>query len=83
MERIRPGSAVSLAILLGIGQPLGACAGTLNGTVTDRGQPLAGAMVTAFSSDQKRRETVYADAAGRYSLSVDFAGKLSVRARAP
>jgi len=49
----------------------------------DQGKPLPGAMVTAFSADKQRRETVYADAAGRYTLSVDFAGKLTVRARAP
>jgi streptogramin lyase len=63
--------------------PASGHAGTISGTVMDQGKPLPGAMVTAFSTDNKRRETVYADATGRYALTVDFAGKLSVRARAP
>ncbi len=58
-------------------------AGTLSGTVTSDGQPVAGAMVTAFDAKQTRRDTVYTDAQGRYTLSVDFGGKLQVRARAP
>lgn len=62
---------------------LPAQAGTLTGTVQSAGQPVAGAMVTAFDEAAKRRDTVYTDAAGRYTLRVDFAGKLNIRARAP
>ncbi|MBV8500339.1 MAG: carboxypeptidase regulatory-like domain-containing protein [Paucibacter sp.] len=58
-------------------------AGTIAGTVTTAGQPLAGAMVTAFDGAQKRRDTVYTDALGNYTLNVDFGGKLTLRARAP
>ena len=62
---------------------LQAPAGTLSGTVSSEGKPLAGAMVTAFDSAKKRRDTAYTDAAGHYRLSVDFGGPISVRARAP
>jgi len=58
-------------------------AGTLHGTVSSGGQPVAGAMVTAIDASEKRRDTVYADAQGRFTLSVDFAGAMTVRARAP
>ncbi|TXH87008.1 MAG: hypothetical protein E6Q78_15795 [Rhodoferax sp.] len=81
MNLLRKGSAVSLALMAWGCLP--AHAGVLSGTVTEQGQPLAGTMVTVFSADNQRRETVYADAQGRYSLRVDFAGKLRVRARKP
>lgn len=69
--------------LAAAGAALSAHAGTLTGTVASGGQPVAGAMVTAIDATQKRRDTVYTDAQGRYTLSVDFAGKLTLRARAP
>ncbi len=72
------GSAAVLALGL-IGTA--ASAGTMTGTVVSNGAPIAGAMVTAFSPDQKRRDTAYTDASGRYTLSVDFGGKFNVRAR--
>jgi sugar lactone lactonase YvrE len=62
---------------------LGAHAGTLTGSVTTGGQPVAGAMVTAIDATAKRRDTVYTDAQGRFTLSVDFVGQMTVRARAP
>lgn len=83
MKPLHAGLAVSLSLATLMSAPASAHAGTINGTVTDQGKPLPGAMVTAFSADNKRRETVYADAAGRYTLTMDFAGKLTVRARAP
>jgi len=54
----------------------------LSGSVLAEGQPIAGAMVTVFDPNGRRRETVYVDANGHYRLVVDFAGGLSVRARA-
>jgi len=63
---------------LGIAQ-----AATIQGTVMHDGQPVAGAMVTAIDPSERRRDTVYSDAQGRFSLNVDFAGAMTVRARAP
>jgi len=83
MKPLHTGLAVSLSLAALMTAPASGHAGTISGTVMDQGKPLPGAMVTAFSADNKRRETVYADAAGRYTLTVDFAGKLTVRARAP
>ena len=52
--------------------------GVVQGQVkTVDGKPLAGAMVTAFDPQQKRRDTVYSDATGNFVLRVDFAGKLT------
>jgi virginiamycin B lyase len=73
-------SAASALALLVIGT---ADAATITGSVTTEGRPLAGAMVTAFAPDAKRRDTVYTDAQGHFTLSVDFAGEVNVRARAP
>ncbi|HET8871050.1 MAG TPA: carboxypeptidase regulatory-like domain-containing protein [Aquabacterium sp.] len=56
---------------------------SLSGMVTSNGSPVAGAMVTAFDAHQKRRDTVYTDASGQYTLNIDFDGKLQIRARAP
>ena len=76
-------SLVCLAFPLAMLMPSQGEAGTITGSVSDHGQAIAGAMVTAFSPDQKRRETVYTDGQGRFSLSVDFAGDLTLRARMP
>lgn len=83
MKPLHTGLAVSLSLAALVTAPASGHAGTISGAVMNEGKPLAGAMVTAFSADTKRRETVYADAAGRYTLSVDFGGRLNVRARAP
>jgi len=57
---------------------------TLVGEVrTVRGLPIAGAMITAFSSDGKRRITAYSHTDGSYKLPLTFAGELPVRARTP
>ena len=60
-----------------------AAAGTVSGRVMSGGKPVPGAMVTAFDEAKTRRDTVYSDAQGRYRLTIDFAGKVSLRARAP
>ena len=74
-------AAIGAAALALLAAPAGAA--TFSGTVTSQGQPVAGAMVTAFDAAKKRRDTVYTDAAGRYRLSVDFGGAIGLRARAP
>jgi streptogramin lyase len=60
-----------------------ASAGMLEGTVTTAaGQAVSGAMVTVFSANRMRKETVFTDAEGRYRIDVSFSGDLTVRARA-
>ena len=51
--------------------------------MTSGGKPIAGAIVTVFDETKTRRDTVYADAQGRYSLATDICGKISGRARTP
>ena len=75
-------SILGLAAVLGTALSSGAIAGTVKGQLTSDGKPVIGAMVTAFAAGDKRRDTVYSDAAGHYSLTVDFAGKIKVRQRA-
>lgn len=61
----------------------GAQAASLAGQVTNGdGRPVAGAMVSVFAADGKRRETVYTAADGRYAIRTPFGGELKVRARA-
>jgi len=75
-------AAMSVALCT-LGTSLSASAGTLEGVVTtSEGQPVSGAMVTVFSADRMRKETVFTDAAGRYLIVVDYDGELTVRARA-
>ena len=82
--KLRTGpSILGLAAMLGTALSSGAIAGTVKGQLTSDGKPVVGAMVTAFAAGDKRRDTVYSDAAGHYSLTVDFAGKIKVRVRAP
>jgi streptogramin lyase len=76
-------SILSFAAALGTLLSSGAMAGTVSGQLTSDGKPVVGAMVTAFAADNKQRDTVYSDADGHYSLTVDFAGKIKVRVRAP
>ena len=45
--------------------------------------PVSGAMVTAFNEDENRRLTAYSDGGGRYSLPLNFVGKISLRVRTP
>jgi len=57
---------------------------TLTGQVqTARGMPISGAMITAFSSDRKKRITAYSHPNGSYKLPLTFAGEILVRARTP
>ncbi|WP_040664099.1 carboxypeptidase regulatory-like domain-containing protein [Nitrococcus mobilis] len=59
-------------------------AGTLEGIVTTPAdQPINGAMVTVFSTDRLRKETVFTNGDGRYFIDVSFGGELTVRARVP
>ncbi len=58
-------------------------AATLEGTVTaPSGHAVSGAMVTVFSSDRMRKETVFTNAQGQYLIVPSFDGELTVRARA-
>ena len=83
MNPVLKGSAISLSMLAGLSLPNAGSAGSLSGSVTEKGLPVTGAMVTAFSPNLKMRETVYTDSKGQYTLQVEFAGKLTVRVRAP
>jgi hypothetical protein len=77
-------SLVALGILLNMaGASSSASAATLNGVVTtSTGQPVNGAMVTVFSANRLRKQTVFTNAEGRYLIVVDYEGDLTVRARA-
>jgi streptogramin lyase len=77
-------SFMALGILLNMtGAPSSARAATLDGVVeTSAGQPVDGAMVTVFSADRMRKQTVFTDPEGRYLIVVDYEGELTVRARA-
>jgi streptogramin lyase len=76
-------SILGVAAMLGTALSSSAMAGTVNGRLTSDGKPVVGAMVTAFGTNNKQRDTVYSDADGRYSLATDIAGKIKVRVRAP
>lgn len=78
MKSIFHGSILALALLLPRAQ-----AALLTGTVTSAGQPLAGAMVTAIDASKERRDTAYTDAQGRFTLPVNFTGRIQLRARMP
>ena len=59
-------------------------AATLTGSVvTTDGQPVAGALVTLWNEAKNRKETVYTNEKGSYTLSTGFAGKVTLRGRAP
>ena len=81
---LKRATTVTLGILLGmVGHPLSASAATVDGMVkTSTGQPVSGAMVTVFSANRMRKQTVFTDAEGRYLIVVDYEGQLTVRARA-
>ena len=73
-----------LGILLSVlGATSSASAATLDGSVqTSDGQAVAGAMVTVFSANRMRKQTVFTDEQGRYLIVVDYDGELTIRARA-
>ena len=75
---------VTLCVSLGIvGSSSPAQAATLDGIVTtSAGEPVNGAMVTVFSANRMRKQTVFTDGDGRYLIVVDYEGDLTVRARA-
>ena len=68
-------------LLLAAAAPVHA-AGFTGKVQDERGQPLAGVMVSVFNAAQDRKETVYTTADGRYAIQTPFAGTLTVRARA-
>ncbi|MHA1165631.1 MAG: carboxypeptidase-like regulatory domain-containing protein [Alphaproteobacteria bacterium] len=47
---------------------------------TGNGQPIPGVLVSLFSADKNRKETVYTNAEGRYALRTAFTGALTMRA---
>ena len=57
----------TLGVLLStLGPTFSASAATLDGVVkTSTGQPVNGAMVTVFSANRMRKQTVFTDAEGR------------------
>jgi hypothetical protein len=77
-------TATALGIFLSMVAPaFSASAATLEGVVTtSAGQPVNGAMVTVFSANRMRKQTVFTDPEGRYLVVVDYEGQLTVRARA-
>lgn len=70
-------------VLCTLGSSRSASAAILDGVVTtSAGQPVSGAMVTVFSANRMRKNTVFTNAVGRYLVVVDYEGELTVRARA-
>ncbi len=65
MIHIRLKRASFLLLLGAQAVSLGAAAGTLSGTVSSAGPPLAGAMVPVFDAAPARRDTLYPDHNGR------------------
>ncbi|UCH28783.1 MAG: carboxypeptidase regulatory-like domain-containing protein [Myxococcales bacterium] len=79
--KLLPGLLGAILFLVQSAAP--AAAATLEGTVTtSTGQAVSGAMVTVFSANRMRKETVFTDAQGRYVIVVGYDGNLTVRARA-
>jgi streptogramin lyase len=59
-----------------------ASAASFTGTVTlPDGRPAFGAMLSVFSADQTRKQTVYTAADGSYAIVTPFEGSLVLRAR--
>jgi virginiamycin B lyase len=83
---MKPAHAVqaTLGILVAIAGLLGASAhaASFTGTVSlPDGKPAFGAMVTVFDAAREKRETVYTDAQGRYTIRTAYAGALDIRVR--
>lgn len=57
-------------------------AATLTGKVTAQDVPVAGALVTLWNEAHNRKETVYSNSSGEYSLSTGFSGMVTLRGRA-
>ena len=79
------GSATLLALMVLVLPLLGpANAARLIGAVaTDKEQPVAGAMVSLFEYQTKRKITVYSDFQGRFVLESNITGEAVLRVRAP
>lgn len=75
------GALVAMLTLAANGAALG---GTLAGNVKGpAGQRIAGALVTVIDTERGLGESVYSDAAGRFSLKTKLSGALVLRVRAP
>ena len=62
--------------------PAPAFAARLSGQLTTAdGQPVSGGLVTVFNEAKNRKTTAYTAPDGRYAVTTDFDGRLSVRAR--
>ena len=57
-------------------------ASTITGKVKAQGKPVAGALVTLWNEAHNRKETVYTNSMGAYSLDTAFSGDLILRGRA-
>ncbi|MBT4521347.1 MAG: hypothetical protein HOC23_15210 [Halieaceae bacterium] len=71
---------MTLALLTAL--PVNTQAATLTGKVTAQDTPVAGALVTLWNESHNRKETVYTNASGEYSLTTGFSGQLILRGRA-
>ena len=57
-------------------------AGLVSGQINDdKGQPIAGAIVTVISSERGISDSVYSNDKGRFSLATDLSGQLKLRFR--
>lgn len=71
---------VAIAGIFGLAT--GSHAASFTGTVSlPDGKPAYGAMVTVFDAAKEKRETVYTDIAGKYTIRTAYAGALDVRVR--
>lgn len=52
------------------------------GKVSAQDKPVAGALVTLWNESHNRKETVYTNGAGDYSLTTAFTGRVTLRGRA-
>ena len=75
-------TALGCALFLSVMTNTGAMAATIIGSVTTDDKPVAGALVTLWNAERNRKETVYTDLSGHYSLTTEFSGKLVLRGRA-
>ncbi len=84
MQRIKSNMVIMLlavSSLLTIQQSMAA---TLSGrVVTDENNALAGAIVTLWNEARNQKLSTYTDAQGKYQLTTDFIGTVTLRGRSP
>ncbi len=72
----------SLVLFLALCQPVAAA--LIEGQLqTEKGEAIAGAIVTLFHPERQQSVSVYTDAFGHYRLTTDMQGDVVLRARAP